>query len=138
MLAQQQTAIKSQTKAPSVADLLHFSSLATNTQSLSANKVLKFPSEKVIKHKRWICNISEHFRFVKHKEQYLHIMPNQNNSQFRLLCKLLALASCDIIYFDANFTQDQLKTIRALQNQSKTELVNSKQAFLLSLKQYAF
>ena len=88
---------------------------------------------------RWTCSVSKGFRFAKRKADNLQIIPSQKHSQFYLVCKLLKANTCDVIYFDEQFTQTQLATLRVLQTQTQTTLINAKQAFMFNqhISEYA-
>jgi hypothetical protein len=59
------------------------------------------------------------------------------DTQYEYLCQLLRANTCHTIYFDANFSQEQLDVIKVLQARSRTELVNSRLMYLFSDKRQA-
>lgn len=102
---------------------------------IESNKdVLSFPSPSFISKAGWICNVSQDFKFSQVFHEYLQIAPNKSHDQFSLICRLLRANNCRVIYFDDNFTLQQLATIRRLQRRSQTKLFNAKMAFLFSDK----
>ncbi len=112
-----------------VAQLLH----ASNTPKISSQSLIRFPTENRVSKSKWICNISEELKFIDKHPHFLQINPNTTHNQFSILRKLLLANTCQIIYFDANFSEEELQEIRALQSASKTELVNAKLAYKLSI-----
>jgi hypothetical protein len=122
------TSLQSATTAIDAANSLSLNRVSIDKEARSSD-VIPFP--KPFK-KRWVCNLSSQFRFIKHSPYFLQIAATSSNSQFDMICKLLQYNTCDTIYFDQHFTLDELNTIRALQSRSRTSLINAKQAYLLN------
>lgn len=115
-------------RAITTAELLHFdSNIKTNVDSL-----VRFPAEQRVSKQKWVCNISKNLKFSEKHEHYLQIDSSDQYSQFEILCRLLRANNCHVIYFDAQFSINELTEIRRLQSQTKTELINSRVALCLS------
>lgn len=97
--------------------------------SYFSSDVIPFP--KAYK-KRWICNVSNDFKFASVKKDYLQITKHSVHSQFKIICKLLAANTCDVIYFDEQFNREQFQTLRRLQSLTQTDLIHAKQAYMFT------
>ncbi|MDT0594323.1 hypothetical protein [Glaciecola petra] len=90
--------------------------------------------EKSIEHRRmstssaWVFNLSKHYRFAKADARQLQV--NSNNKQFEYICRLLKANTCEVIYFDEDFSFEQTQIIRKLQKSTGTQLHSAKLAYL--------
>lgn len=99
--------------------------------------IIQFPtqikSNQAIK-KGWICNLSKHYVFSQQHHDYLQIQPSKQYTQFDLICRLLEVNTCRVIYFDEQLTPDQLRILRERHISNQTELLHAKVAHLFAKK----
>lgn len=131
-LIQNNTYNKENSLELSIEDILSKFVNVDTTASQLSNNLVHFPKVSAIRSKKWRCNVSKYFRFRKCDSHCLHIKETSSFTQFDIICKLLKSENCSVIYFDENFDYEQIREIRVLQANSRTELVNAKQAYLVS------
>lgn len=76
----------------------------------------------------WVFNLSKHYRFAKSAARQLQVCTNKK--QFEYICRLLKANTCEVIYFDEDFSFEQTQTIRELQKNSTTQLHSAKLAYM--------